>query len=62
MATHQSPSRKRVSSEHETNHTHDPPVVTLRKRLASPRKGVKTRSFEDALGDLGKKYESARKR
>lgn len=32
-------------------------VVTLRTRLASLRKGVKARSFEDALDDLGKKYE-----
>lgn len=37
-------------------------VVTLRKRLASLRKGVRARSFEDAVEDLGKKYASARKR
>ena len=37
-------------------------VVTLRTRLESLRKGVKARSFEDALDDLGKKYEPPRKR
>jgi prevent-host-death family protein len=37
-------------------------VVTLRTRLESLRKGVKARSFEDALEDLGKKYEAPRKR
>jgi prevent-host-death family protein len=37
-------------------------VVTLRKRLESVRKGVKARPFADALEDLGKKYETPRRR
>ena len=37
-------------------------VVTLRARLESLRKGVKARPFEDALEDLGRKYEPPRKR
>ncbi|MBI3782057.1 MAG: hypothetical protein HY270_01510 [Deltaproteobacteria bacterium] len=31
-------------------------VLTLRKRLGSLTKGVKTRPFEDALEDLQRKY------
>ena len=37
-------------------------VVTLRQRLASLQQGIKARSFENALEDLGKKYEPAPKR
>jgi hypothetical protein len=37
-------------------------VVTLRSRLGSLRKGAKARPFADALEDLGKKYETPRKR
>ena len=37
-------------------------VVTLRKRLASLQQGIKARSFENALEELGKKYEPAPKR
>jgi prevent-host-death family protein len=37
-------------------------VVTLRTRLESLRKGAKARPFAAALEDLGKKYETPRKR
>jgi prevent-host-death family protein len=37
-------------------------VATLRSRLESLRKGAKARPFADALEDLGKKYETPRKR
>jgi len=37
-------------------------VRTLRTRLASMQRRTKTRPFEDALADLGKKYDAPRKR
>jgi PHD/YefM family antitoxin component YafN of YafNO toxin-antitoxin module len=37
-------------------------VVTLRKRLASLGQGTQGRSFEDALEDLRRRYETPRKR
>jgi prevent-host-death family protein len=37
-------------------------VTTLRTRLESLRKGAKARPFADALADLGKKYETPRRR